>query len=64
MQFELDGVRVDSFSHSPDNNREELLYNQTVFSTTGLAGTVHTLVMAAAPGSNTSLILFDWAEYT
>ena len=67
MNFELDGApeTSSSFSHSPTGaNGPEYLYNQTVFSKTGLINTDHTLVMTAAPGSNPSVILFDWAEYT
>ena len=64
MKFELNGVQEGLFKHSPNITGAELLYNQLVFNKTGLVNTVHTLVMAAVPGSGTSLILFDWAEYT
>ena len=65
MNFELDGVQAGSFSHSPVAlTTAEYLYNQTVFSKTGLSNHEHTLMIKAAPESNRSVILFDWATYT
>ena len=64
MTFELDGAPVVAFSHVPNPNGEQYLYNQTVFSQTGLSNTDHTLVMTAVLGSEPSLLLFDWAMYT
>lgn len=64
ISFELDGAPVGGFSHTPNPNATQYLYNQTVFSKTGLSNTDHTLVIAAVQGSAASLLLFDWAMYT
>ncbi|KZT74171.1 hypothetical protein DAEQUDRAFT_761607 [Daedalea quercina L-15889] len=64
MSFELDGSLAGTFSHVPNPDAQQYLYNQTVFGKTGLSNTDHTLVMTAELGSEASVLLFDWAMYT
>lgn len=64
ISFELDGASAGTFPYNPDPSGPQYLYNQTVFSKTGLSDTDHTLVLAAVQGSDPSLLLFDWAIYT
>ncbi|KAI0736638.1 hypothetical protein C8Q72DRAFT_768914 [Fomitopsis betulina] len=64
ISFELDGASAGVFSHNPDASGPQYLYNQTVFSKTGLSNTNHTVVVTAVQGSSASVLLFDWAMYT
>ena len=80
ISFELDGTLEGSFLHVVDTSggfkslppheglgydiEPAYLYNQNVFSKTGLDNQNHTLVMTAMRGANASLLLFDWAQYT
>ncbi|KAM6500171.1 hypothetical protein JOM56_003185 [Amanita muscaria] len=65
----LDGQHAGTFSHYPDNTTD-LIYNATIFYTSGLANTSHELVIGATqdytgtayPLSN--WLIFDWAIYT
>jgi hypothetical protein len=67
--FQLDGMQRGTYFHFPDSSSSTVLYNQPVFSATGLGNTPHSLVMSptAGPGpdiSQNSLMLFDYAIYT
>jgi hypothetical protein len=68
--FELDGVLNGRFYHPP-NASNTILYNQSVYSVTGLPNVPHTLVMSPTSGTadgaditHNSLMLFDYAIYT
>lgn len=64
MQFSVDGQDTGSpFVFDGTSGDPQFLYNQTVFSVTGLDPGVHT-VEASMTGTTTSQALFDWAEYT
>ncbi|KAM6500175.1 hypothetical protein JOM56_003189 [Amanita muscaria] len=60
----LDGNYVGNFSHDPDTNMQDLTYNATIFSTSGLANTSHELVIGTNGIYNYSYLNFDWAIYT
>ncbi|KAI0640166.1 hypothetical protein C8Q77DRAFT_114749 [Trametes polyzona] len=59
--FTLDNVVVANFSHVPDPDGPELLYNVSVFSMSDLSQAPHTLVISTY---GTSLVLFDYVVYT
>jgi hypothetical protein len=69
--FELDGALSGTYIRFPDMTND-ILYNQTVYSVTGLPNVQHTLVMSPTAGvpvdasdvSHNSLMLFDYAIYT
>lgn len=65
FNFTIDGVQMSqsAFIHSPDPNGDKILYNQLVFSQTGLHNTPHTFSINAT-GVLESLVLFDYAIYT
>lgn len=46
------------------SNQEPFLYNQSVYSVSGLSNTQHTLRIEPQIGDSGSLFLFDYAEYT
>ncbi|KAM6500185.1 hypothetical protein JOM56_003199 [Amanita muscaria] len=60
----LDGKYVEKFSHEPDTNVQDLTYNATIFSTSGLANTSHELVIGTNGIYKYSYLNFDWAIYT
>ncbi|KAL5537164.1 hypothetical protein ACEPAF_987 [Sanghuangporus sanghuang] len=63
--FSLDGVLVSSYNHTPSGS-SDFLYNQSLFSTSGLISSEHTLEVRAsadADGGSTS-VLFDYFVYT
>ncbi|KZT74166.1 hypothetical protein DAEQUDRAFT_761603 [Daedalea quercina L-15889] len=64
ISFELDGAVAGTYDHVPDPSASPYLYNITTFSNTNLDMGEHTLVMTALQGSDPSLLLFDWAQYT
>ncbi|KAI0758221.1 hypothetical protein C8Q74DRAFT_1441786 [Fomes fomentarius] len=65
LNFTIDGVQMSQsgFIHSPDPNGDKILYNQLVYSQTGLHNTLHTFSINAT-GLLESLVLFDYAIYT
>lgn len=65
ISFELDGEHAGYYTHKPDENSEKYSYNVTVYNNTRLSKTQHTLnMLTTRQGSQDSLLLFDWAEYT
>ncbi|KAM6502861.1 hypothetical protein JOM56_002838 [Amanita muscaria] len=60
----LDGQYAGNFSHDPDMSTQDLIYNATVFSTTGLANISHELIIATNDYPNSTFLNFDWAIYT
>ena len=64
MTFEIDGVLTATYEHNPDPNKEQYLYNVSVFHKTGMDMREHVLKIAAVQGSLPSLLLFDYAVYT
>ncbi|KIL67146.1 hypothetical protein M378DRAFT_123375 [Amanita muscaria Koide BX008] len=64
VNITLDGKNAGIFSHYPDMNMQDLTYNATIFSTSGLANTSHELVIGTNDYANYSYINFDWAIYT
>ncbi|EPS95475.1 hypothetical protein FOMPIDRAFT_1132368 [Fomitopsis schrenkii] len=65
ISFELDGKDAGHYTHEPDKGSDEYRYNVTVYTNTQLAKVQHKLKMLAGhQGSQNSLFLFDWAEYT
>lgn len=62
--FTLDGSQAGAFNHSPSGN-SDFLYNQSLFSQSGLSSSAHTLIVAAsAPSGGSSAVLFDYFTYT
>ncbi|KAL1951064.1 hypothetical protein VTO73DRAFT_213 [Trametes versicolor] len=62
LSFTLDGEPVGSYLHAPDTSTD-ILYNVSVYSSTGLANGPHTLEIRPT-GPFNSLILFDYITYT
>ena len=62
----LDGEHAGSYESAPPSTDTDpaYRYNVTVYNVTGLTNAQHTLVMAPLQDPNSSVILFDWAEYT
>ncbi|KAH9897632.1 hypothetical protein C8Q73DRAFT_605245, partial [Cubamyces lactineus] len=63
LDFVLDGVYVDKFTHIPDSSAD-VLYDVPVYVNSTLMHGPHTLVIAAASDSFVSLTLFDYIVYT
>lgn len=63
MTFSIDGALVGTFVHIPSSSTA-YEYNYTVFSSTNLPNTEHTVVVQTTGDSVSSLILFDYAIYT
>jgi hypothetical protein len=63
--FVLDSAQGTPYTHAPDST-STILYNVPVFSKAGLSNTHHTLEIQPflQPGSDQTLILFDYAQYT
>jgi hypothetical protein len=53
-----------SFNSVPDTSTHNLQYNATVFSTSGLSNTQHTLVISTSDYPNSTYLNFDYAIYT
>ncbi|KAM6500174.1 hypothetical protein JOM56_003188 [Amanita muscaria] len=64
VNITLDGKNAGIFSHYPDMNMQDLTYNATIFSASGLANTSHELVIGTNDYANYSYINFDWMIYT
>ena len=64
VSFELDGVPAGTYTHNPDPNDPQFIYNVNVFNRTDLDQVEHTLVMTAIQGAQPSYLLFDWLQYT
>ncbi|KAH9912311.1 uncharacterized protein BXZ73DRAFT_36142, partial [Epithele typhae] len=62
LSFSVDGVHKSVFTHNPDTTTD-ILYQQQVFSMSGLQLKPHTLEIRAT-GTDASLILFDYVMYT
>lgn len=60
--FSLDGLDAGRFEHSPDIFNADLLYDQVVFSRTGLPNRWHTLDIVAH-GDQSLYLNFDYAIY-
>ena len=65
MSFLLDGELSGSYMSNPTPTETDTAYryNVSVYDTTGLKNSQHTLVMVPLLEPNASVILFDWAEY-
>ena len=63
MTFSIDGALVGTFVHIPSSSTA-YEYNYTVFSSSNLPNTEHTVVVQTTGDSVSSLILFDYAIYT
>ncbi|KAI0326740.1 hypothetical protein GY45DRAFT_1230526, partial [Cubamyces sp. BRFM 1775] len=63
IDFILDGVHVDTYTHSPDDSTN-ILYDVPVYVNSSLKHGQHTLVMASGSDSFVSLMLFDYIVYT
>ena len=62
LTFHIDDELVGNFTHIPDNTLN-VMYKHLVYSNVSLANTHHTLEIRAS-GGKSSLVLFDYAEYT
>jgi len=63
LSFSIDGSQVGTFSHIPDGS-SSFLYNTLVYSNTSIPNGTHTFVLRAPTGTNNSLVLFDYVQYT
>ena len=63
MVFLLDGVQVGTLEQPPTNDTT-YLYNQVVFSQTGLSSGSHTIRIEVGHNDTRSLILLDRIIYT
>ncbi|KAL5531404.1 hypothetical protein ACEPAG_4281 [Sanghuangporus baumii] len=65
LTFTLDGSQAGTYTHSPSGS-SDFLYNQRVFSSSGLSNGDHTLVVSAGPTSDggSTAVLFDYLIYT
>lgn len=62
LSFHIDGVNVGQFTRAPDDSKN-VLYNVPVYVNTSLENKQHTMQIRAS-GKSSSLILFDYAQYT
>ncbi|KAL5492152.1 hypothetical protein ACEPAI_3599 [Sanghuangporus weigelae] len=62
--FSLDGEQVGSYNHTPSGS-SDFLYNQSLFSTSGLLSSEHTLEVSASADANggSTSVLFDYFVY-
>jgi hypothetical protein len=60
----LDNGPAVSFKHLPDRTMADIMYNQLVFSQTGLANTQHTLEIVTEGLAYQTYVNFDYAIYT
>ncbi|KAI0736641.1 hypothetical protein C8Q72DRAFT_791036 [Fomitopsis betulina] len=63
IQFK-DGEPAGTYTHFPNPDDAQFIYNLNVFSQTELENAEHTLVMTAIQGAQPSYLLFDWVQYT
>ncbi|KAM6500173.1 hypothetical protein JOM56_003187 [Amanita muscaria] len=63
VNITLDGQYAGNFSRNTDN-RTDMIYNATIFSTSGLANTSHELVIGTSDYPHWNCLTFDWAIYT
>ncbi|KAM6500172.1 hypothetical protein JOM56_003186 [Amanita muscaria] len=63
VNITLDGQYAGNFSRNTDN-RTDMIYNATIFSTSGLANTYHELVIGTSDYPHWNCLTFDWAIYT
>ncbi|KAL5531406.1 hypothetical protein ACEPAG_4283 [Sanghuangporus baumii] len=63
--FSLDGAQAGSYNHTPSGS-SDFLYNQSLFSTSGLISSEHTLEVSASADANggSTSVLFDYFVYT
>jgi hypothetical protein len=62
--FTVDGATESPFQHKPDQDSKDILYDQRVFSKTGLANKKHDIKISTS-GLNFGVFLnFDYAIYT
>ncbi|KAM6500218.1 hypothetical protein JOM56_003232 [Amanita muscaria] len=63
----LDGLHAGTFSHKPDNTTN-LIYNATIFYTSGLANAPHEVIIGTTQDYPETVypnwLIFDWAIYT
>lgn len=64
ISFSLDGNPATTYDSNSTDTVPAFRYNVTVYSVAGLASGEHTLVMAPLQDPSSSVVLFDWAEYT
>lgn len=64
VSFELDGEPAGTYTHFPNPDDAQFIYNLNVFSQTELENAEHTLVMTAIQGAQPSYLLLDWVQYT
>ncbi|KAF8630449.1 hypothetical protein AX17_005426 [Amanita inopinata Kibby_2008] len=62
--FTLDGQHAGAFSHFPNMNTYDLVYNANPFSATGLSNTAHQLVISTNGVDHNVFVNFDYAIYT
>lgn len=63
LTFHIDGEQVGSFTHTPDDTHDTILYRVPVYQNESLSNAVHTLETRAS-GPTDSLVLFDFIAYT
>ncbi|KAJ2933746.1 hypothetical protein H1R20_g3393, partial [Candolleomyces eurysporus] len=63
-KFVLDNGPAVSYLHMPDRSKANIMYNQLVFSKTGLANTEHTLEIITEGLTYQTYVNFDYAIYT
>ncbi|KAM6500168.1 hypothetical protein JOM56_003182 [Amanita muscaria] len=72
VNITFDGQYAGTFSHTPDNTTGlNLIYNATIFHTSGLANASHELIIGTqdylpvdGTGYRANWLIFDWAIYT
>lgn len=62
--FILNGRDAFAFSHAPDVTTREPLYNQLVYSRTGIPNGNHTLLITTRGVNHNTFVSFDYAIYT
>ncbi|CCM03339.1 uncharacterized protein FIBRA_05468 [Fibroporia radiculosa] len=64
VSINLDGENVGIYTHIPEEDTSEMIYNVSVYTNTNLENTLHTIVLEPLRQTNSSVFLFDWAQYT
>ena len=63
MSFFLDGEYAGTYQNNPTDPSPAFQYNVSVYSVAGLSSGQHQVVIIPSQNPNSSVVLFDWAEY-